>query len=277
MDRDYDALVMGEYRSIAAAHGLSASCTMPDEFVRNKETEAILAFVGSVVAAHRASGKHAPLIGDVGCGNGVTLATLSQAFPELRLVGVEKSDDLRGLAQSRFPAGGPVAVIGGDLRDPAFAGGRRFDAVVCQRVIINLLDPADQRAALDNIVAAVAEGGALLFIEAFSAGLANQNRARDEFGLPPLSPAKHNLYLEEDFFLRSNLTPYQAADWTWPVNFFSTHYYVTRVFHAAMTTGRPFVRNSDFVRFFSNALPAGVGDYSQLRLVALRKSTAERG
>lgn len=272
MDRDYDALVMGEYRSIAAAHGLAASATMPDELVRTKETEAILAFVGSVVAAHRAAGKPAPLIADVGCGNGVTLAMLAEAYPELKLVGIEKSDDLRALAQSRFAAGGKVEVIGGDLRDPAFAAGRRFDAVVCQRVIINLLDPADQRNALDNIVGSVAEGGALLFIEAFTAGLANQNRARAEFTLPPLAPAKHNLYLEEDFFLRSNLVPYQAADWSWPVNFLSTHYYVTRVFHAAMTVGRPFQRNSDFVRFFSNALPPAVGDYSQLRLVALHKT-----
>ncbi len=272
MDRDYDALVMGEYRTIAAAHGLAASATMPDELVRNKETEAILAFVGSVVAAHRAAGKPTPLIADVGCGNGVTLAMLAEAYPELKLVGVEKSDDLRALAQSRFAAGGKVEVIGGDLRDPAFAAGRRFDAVVCQRVIINLLDPADQRTALDNIVGSVAEGGALLFIEAFTAGLANQNRARAELGLAPLAPAKHNLYLEEDFFLRSNLVPYQAADWGWPVNFLSTHYYVTRVFHAAMTVDRPFQRNSDFVRFFSNALPPAVGDYSQLRLVALHKT-----
>ena len=46
--------------------------------------------------------------------------------------------------------------------------------------------------------------------------------------------------------------------------------------HARPTRGAsgwpPVTRNSEFVKFFSNALPPAIGDYSQLRILAFSRS-----
>jgi SAM-dependent methyltransferase len=188
-------------------------------------------------------------------------------------VGVEKTDALRQIAGERVAAlkNPNVSVAPGDIRDAGFAQGRTFDIVLCQRVIINLLDANDQKAALRNIVAAVKPGGAVLFIEAFESGLHKLNIARAEFELPAIPTADHNLYLADDFFSIPELTPYESEGWRIPENALSTHYYVSRVLHPAILGARPFIRNSEFAKFLSAALPMGIGDYSQLRICAFRK------
>jgi hypothetical protein len=77
--------------------------------------------------------------------------------------------------------------------------------------------------------------------------------------------------LPDDFFQRKDLTPLQLPNFHHPVNELSTHYFVSRVLHDLALSGRPFVRNSNFVRFMSAALPMGIGDYSPLRIYALQK------
>ena len=267
MKREYDAAVEDHYRQVALEQGLSPRSTMLDDVTRETETQAITAFVASVLS--QTQRPFAVL--DAGCGNGYSLSMLAGRFAGPQFVGVEKSEPLLALARSRFSAGGPVEVWDGDLRDRDFARGRRFDLVICQRVIINLLNIEDQRLALDNLLVACKDGGALLFIEAFKTPLDTLNRARGEFGLPPIPPAHHNLLLADDFFARADLQPFAAPDWTVPANFLSTHYFVTRVFHAAMLGERPLVRNSEFVAFFSRALPQSIGDYAPLKLCAFRK------
>jgi SAM-dependent methyltransferase len=274
----YDEIVQRHYDKVAATAGSSPASTMPDEVVRAKETACILDFVSEAIRAHRfgrsTNGQNARraadeslLIVDVGCGNGYSLSQLKSAIPEHRYLGIEYNDKLRAIAASR------ISAIAGDLRDAKSIDLKpgSADIVICQRVIINIMDEADQRRALDNIVSLAAPGAALLFIESFAAGLRNLNEARQEFDLPPLPPAEHNLLLPDDFFQRKDLTPLQLPNFHHPANELSTHYFVSRVLHDLALSGRPFVRNSNFVRFMSAALPMGIGDYSPLRIYALQK------
>ncbi|MGI8401544.1 MAG: class I SAM-dependent methyltransferase [Gemmatimonadaceae bacterium] len=275
--RAYDKEIEQHYRKIALDFGLSATSTMADEITRGLETKAILDFVRVALAARTEEARLRPAtIIDVGCGNGYTLERLLERFPGQRFLGVEKSDELRALASSRFRQGGSVTIIAGDVRNPQFAQPDSADIIICQRVLINLLEYEDQKRALDNIVNVLhgkpdgGAGGKCLFIEAFSQYLLKLNEARAEFELPPIPPAHHNLYLPDDFFLmpqlRSFVTPAIA-----PANFLSTHYYVTRVLHPVVTANEAVKRNSEFVRFFSDALKPNVGDYSPLRLCSFEK------
>ena len=125
--------------------------------------------------------------------------------------------------------------------------------------------------ALRNLINVVHPGGTLLFIEAFSSALAKLNEARAEFELSPIPPAHHNLYLDDDFFEIDELKPL-GNNQLQPVNFLSTHYFVTRVLHPLHLGDRPLKRNSEFVRFFSQALKENVGDYSPLKLHMFEKS-----
>jgi len=268
MIRDYDKTIREHYSGVAKQSGLSSTSTMADETVRAMETEAIQGFVEASLARVRAAdpARRATIM-DVGCGNGYTLSRLAERFPDQDLAGVEQSDDLRALAQSRFEQLPGVRLMAGDIRDPNFAGGVQADVVLCQRVIINLLSLEDQKLALSNILGAARPGGALLFIECFTSALDRLNEARFEFGLEPVPPAHHNLYLPDDFFQDPRLRPLRAQGLAEP-NFLSTHYYVTRVLHPVFSPkDKPFKRNSEFVRFFTGALRQNVGDYSPLKLL----------
>jgi SAM-dependent methyltransferase len=277
-EQNYDEVIIEHYRKAAEKEGLGSNSTMADAITREKETRAIIEFVGDDLN-RRERGKlgDPATIMDIGCGNGYSLEVLSKLFPENVFVGIEKSDDLRALALSRFKEVENVSIIEGDIRDRDFAKGAAADILICQRVLINLLNVEDQKTALNNIIGVVrlAEeggiGGALLFIEAFASSLATLNIARDEFDIPPMKPAHHNLYLEDGFFETEQLSPYPSGERLSPPNFLSTHYFVTRVLHPIFTKDKEFKRNSEFVRFFTQSLKENVGDYSPLRLCLFEK------
>ncbi len=277
-ERQYDAVIAEHYRRVAEDCGLSGTSTMADEITRGLESEAITHFVSTALKEYLDAGGTGPAtIMDVGCGNGYTLERLVETFPDHRFIGVEHSRELRALASSRFRQHEKVTVVAGDIRTPAFARPDSADVLICQRVLINLLDLRDQRAAMDNIISVLstpARGrapGKCIFIEGFSSFLATLNEARAEFDLPAIPPAPHNLYLPENFFDTPRLRAVDAGSIP-PPNFLSTHYYVTRVLHPCLTTNKPFKRNSAFVAFFSEALKKNVGDFSPVRLQVFERA-----
>jgi len=279
MKKEYDNLIKEHYESVAKKEGLSWSSTMADEITRKTETYAIRSFIDAVVGLYREKpGTGDGLnIADIGCGNGYTLGVLAESYPQIRFVGVEMSDDLRELAAKRFDEGSyqNVELFAGDIRNNNFSGGRTFDGIICQRVLINLLAREDQKMALKNILSVVKNGGYLLFLEAFQSSLSRLNKARKEFNLDEIPSAYHNLYLTDDFFDIEALKPFESAQWDIPPNVLSTHYYVSRVLFPLLLGERPFKRNSEFVKFFSQALPPAIGDYSQLRIIPFTKCVAD--
>jgi SAM-dependent methyltransferase len=270
IEKNYDEIINQHYRQVAKQEGLKPTSTMADTITREKETKSLLDYVGHYLAGRKED--YPAQILDVGCGNGYTLEMLSSQFPTAQFIGVEKSDELRALAESRFQKQDNIKIIAGDIRNKNFVNGQLVDILICQRVLINLLDKNDQKNALENLIQAVKKptpprpGGMLIFFEAFSAALENLNLARDEIGLDPINPAHHNLYLDEGFFDHPGLTPYSSKEKFAPPNFLSTHYFVTRVLHPIYLQDRPFKRNSEFVKFFSGALKENTGDYSPLKL-----------
>lgn len=273
MNRTYDEAISQHYAKVAQEQGLSPNSTMADDITRGKETDAIRTFVGEAIAA---KGGGSLTIADVGCGNGYTLSVLNEAFPGQTFVGFEPSSDLRDLAASRFEGADNVTIKHGDIREANFAGGLKADIVIVQRVIINILDLADQTTALQNIVQVAkdpegADAGWLLFIEAFKSSLDKLNEAREEFDLSAIPEAHHNLYLQDGFFECDALGTLTFDQPILEQEFLSTHYFVTRVLHpVTLPDDKGFKRNSEFVRFFSSALKNS-GDYSPLKLKLFKR------
>lgn len=272
--RDYDQVILSHYREVAEESGLDPASTMADQRTRQLETDLICDFVALSIDRHRRAGTRDEDIQlmDVGCGNGYTLSVLSERFPKLNFVGFEYTPELRKIANSRFP-NGSVRVSEADIRDPDFTRGVKAHIVICQRVLINLLDGSDQAAALTHIVESTEVGSCLLFIECFQSGLHCLNEARAEFDLPPLPTAHHNLYLSDQFFShRADLRSLESESARIPANFLSTHYFVSRVFHPVLLGNREMKRNSHWVNFFSRALVQAVGNYSPVRAAAFERS-----
>ena len=261
----YDIDIKEHYDKVALSHKESPSSTMEDLIIRRKETD----FIINIINEYSKTQNVEPIsILEVGCGNGYTLSMLASQFSHFTYEGIEFNDSLRSLANERLNQHN-IKVNKGDIRDLSTLSTKKFDILVCQRVIINLLDSADQKQALQNLITLVKKGGLLVFIESFNSGLNNLNDAREEFALKRIPPAHHNLYLEDDFFVHPNLKPFAL----FKANLLSTHYFVSRVLHelALITNSSPFTRNSHFVSFLSEALPESVGNYSPLQFLSFIK------
>ena len=156
MKCEHDETIDPHYKDGAKEHGLSSTSTISDEIAQAQETHAISQFVGESLRLRQAEGSNDPAtIMNVGCGNGYTLEKLVSQYPNQRYVGIEKSHELRRSALSRFHGNERVEIFEGDIRDRDFAKGNTADILICQRVIINLLNIEDQKHALNNIVAIV--------------------------------------------------------------------------------------------------------------------------
>lgn len=264
----YEARITGYYRDQAAQSGLAATTTMPDEIVIESEVAAILRFADK---AARESGIHRVL--EVGCGNGHLAAEIDKAFgARFQYRGIDLTPEMIALARSRslpcdFREGSILAL---DLEDGS------IDLVISERVVINILDPEAQVAAIRELARVTRRGALLVLIEGFKEGLANLNRARADFLLDPIpEPSVNNWFTEERWarMLDAGFSELSDAelDGLAPTNFLSSHYFMTRFVHDAIRPEGGKVRNTEFARFFAHALPP-VGDYSPLRIKYLRRS-----
>ena len=274
---NYDQLILEHYQKVAQSSGLGPESTMMDSRTRELETKLLAHFFINAVKHFEVIGRKADslIVADFGCGNGYTLNALSSIDSRPSFIGYEFSPDLRAIARERFKDG-RVDIRPVDIRNRETIGPELIDISITQRVIVNLLNKDDQAVARNNLIQATSTDGMLIFIECFQSGLENLNAARLEFGLDPIPPAHHNLYLADDFFEHDGLIPHK--DFT-PENhkkFLSTHYYVSRVLHELVLDQRPFVRNSHFVNFMSQSLLQNVGDFSPIRANIFCKSKSTK-
>ncbi len=239
---------------------------MLDQTTRSRELAAILSCVQHVLTLGQ-PGRVRLL--DVGCGNGLALASLRHRFPALALGGVDYTPDMVDLARERrLP---DCEIRQGDVRELA-VDDATFDIVVSERCLINIVDAEGQRRALHEIHRVLRPGGHLIMIEAFVAGATNLNRARAELGLDPLEPPTFNRWLDEGELHSWLEGRFDEVGLDEPTslptrNFLSSHYFVSRVVYPALTT-REVLYNTEFVRFFDFLPPRG--DYSPIRLYLLR-------
>ncbi len=91
---------------------------------------------------------------DVGCGEGSLLAALAAAHPGAALAGVEISENAVALAKRGLP-GADVSAL--DVSTARL--NKAFDLVVCADVVEHI---ADDQAALNNMAAMTASGGAVV-------------------------------------------------------------------------------------------------------------------
>ena len=264
---NYDQAILAHYKSVAETCASSDSCTMDDSTTRDLETSFIIGAVSSEMNSKKRTS--ALRLADFGCGNGYSLAKLAENFPDIHYEGFEFSPELRSLANKKKDL--PCSVKHCDIRDRSTLPSH-IDIVLCQRVLINLLDSDDQRKALLNIVNSLSPGGIFISIEAFQSNLDYLNKCRSELNLDTIPVAHHNKYLHDNFFQIDALSPLSDEN---EVNLLSTHYFITRVLHdvALRATQAPFCRNSLFVKFFDMALPLGVGEFSPLKCNVFRKNS----
>ena len=127
---------------------------------------------------------------EVGCGNGFLTNILMQhvahvdAFDYAENM-VDRAKSHYGEKNNRF--------FHDNLLSPANWQGP-YDSIVCVRVLINLRDFEEQKAAVENMRKALKPGGRLLLLEGYRDGFEELNRLRVAAGMEPLVPASINFY-----------------------------------------------------------------------------------
>ncbi len=258
----YDEVIKEHYKVQAAKHKDSALSTMEDPITRQKEVTIIENFFQLPQVAAKTK-----QVLEIGCGNGYTLNILSPKFSNYNFTGLDFSEDLLEIARSRNLKG--VEFLQGDARKLSFKD-ESFDVIYTERCIINLLSWDEQQLALTEMHRILRKGGYLLFMESFTEGYNNLNKARNELGLDSIPMPHHNLYFEKDLFEPFIASKFEVIEEnTIPRNFLSSHYFTARVLHPLLTKGDPFLKNTEFVKFFSFLPPSGC--YSPIEAYILKK------
>ena len=264
-----DEVILEHYKVQAAKHKDSALSTMEDPITRQKEVDLIRNFFNlpSIQTKTRD-------VLEIGCGNGYTLNLLQPQFKSFNFTGLDFSEDLLAIARERNLDS--VKFVQGDVRKLQFKD-ESFDVVYTERCIINLLSWEEQQLALNEMHRVLRKGGYLFFMESFTEGYDNLNKARNELGLDSIPMPHHNLYFEKEVFEPFVRTKFEILfanelggnGTEVPRNFLSSHYFTARVLHPLLTKGDPFMKNTELVKFFSFLPPSGC--YSPIEAYILKK------
>lgn len=205
---------------------------------------------------------------DVGCGNGFASAEFVRRR-NVSCLGLDSSAEMIANAQARWKRE-PIAVRRRlsfsvtDVRDLATTVKGRFDIIISQRCLINLVGWSDQQRAISSISRVLRRGGRLLLLEGTLQGLARLNELRRVVGLPAILVVWHNRFLDERQLLRAVRPSFrlEAVD-----HFASTYMLLSRVVQPALTK-HP--RYDAPINAVAARLPAA-GDFSYLRLFIFRR------
>ena len=261
-----DEIILKHYEKVAQSQGLSSSSSIQDPFIRDAEIEF---FLKSLKLYGVKKGRYNFSVLDIGCGNGILLSKIREKFPNLELHGMEFSPDLLNLANSRGLNN--VDFYRGDARD-ANDFSKKFDVIISERSVINILDAKEQKIALYNIADSLYDNGMYFQSESYFEPLVNLNRARREMQLKNIEPSIHNRFLREFNVLA--LRDHKGMDEIesiMPKNYLSSHFFVSRVLHQLIRPEGGKVKYSHLVNFMVEGFGPAIGNYSPILFRSFQK------
>lgn len=181
----------------------------------------------AAIAQHISDGMR---ILEIGCGNGITAIELARRYD----VNVEAIDFSEEMIKAAWELASTVSLKGtinfhaGDIRAlPEFKN--KFDAIITERVLINLSSWEEQSKAIRDIVAHLNPGGRYLMCENSQDGLDSINDMREDAGLIRIAPPWHNKYFREKDL---NALEIQGVELVDVICYSSTYYFLSRVVNA---------------------------------------------
>jgi len=261
----YEDIVKTHYLGQVSEKGLNPESTMPDHFVRKKEIQIILETLATF-------NKKSIKILEIGCGNGVLLNELYKNN-YTSVTGIDFLEEFVKLSKSRNL---PYNIEVGDVRSLKFDSDS-YDVVIAERVIINLLDQEHQNKAFSEVRRVLKKQGHFIMFEALEDAWINSNNAREELGLSKIPMASQNRWFKDgelDKFINKRFEIIKEINGhkLQPANVLSSHYFMTRVVHAALTNSlkdNVKMRNTHFSKFFSELLPPQ-GNYAPVQFYCLK-------
>jgi len=130
---------------------------------------------------------------DLGCGNGYTTNKIKNSVK--KITGIDFSPEMINRAKTEVGEDENCKFLAGDARN--FQLNEKFDVIITQRCLINILDYNKQKEALINIHKHLKSGGLFLMFEGAAEGKKNLNKIRNKFGLENIPKVEYNLDFKE--------------------------------------------------------------------------------
>lgn len=238
--------------------------TAPDTYYRQLEIRRIAEYL-----------KDGTRILDVGCGNGFSTIKFAEHLPRSIFVGLDYSKDLIHFAKKNLASQKPgvrerLEFIEGDilaLGKNAELRNEKFDYIVSERCLINLLNWEQQRQALLSLKKYLKKNGRIILCENTQEGLARLNELRQAADLPDIKVRWHNYYMPQQKFLRFAKENFIVEEVN---NIGSLYYIISRVVYAklcALKNQEPKYMHP--INQIASSLPS-LGEYSPNYIFLLR-------
>ncbi len=244
----------------AKEHGVSHKSSWEDYFCMHMEIETINKFLS----------KNETVL-DIGCGNGIGTIELASRR-SIKIKGIDYSGEMIDAAQEllnerKAAIKSKVFFSEGDILNLKEKK-NFYNKTVTRRVLINLGTFKNQIRAAREVHGILKPKGIFLMLEATRGGLEKINALRKEFGLDKLKQPWHNLYIDEDAFIKGISDFFKVVD---ILNFSSTYYIGSRVIQPFVKklSNQPTSYLSEINRLFAQ-LPS-YGDYGIQKLFILKK------
>jgi len=210
---------------------------------------------------------------DLGCGDGHATVNVAAAFPTLRFIGIDWSDDMLTLARQRCTAHSGLAermsFRQGDMRRVSdVLKGKKFEVFLTSRSLINLMYSEEQYRAIEQIAEHLKPGGYYFGIENFMQGQNNFNALRVAMGLPEIPVRWHNHFFDEQEYIARTAKHFDSLEFE---SFLSSYYLATRVIYSAGC--HLMGEEPDYfhpIHRTAGRLPP-IGDFCPIRLVRMRR------
>ena len=258
MNNFYDKTINEHYNKVAIKFKKSKLSTMNDIYVRNEETKFIL--------NHIKGSKKKLKILDIGCGNGYTLSQIVK-LKKHSLFGMENNISLYNISYSRLKK--DVEISHGDIRTQKKNFFKKFDLIILQRVLINILNKSHQKKSLSNVLKYLKKNGKLIVIECFDSGLKRLNHLRLKHGLNSIKPKFHNKYLDEKLFKINSLKKIDENNSNLSKHFFNSRF--LDEIYLKSKKKKKFAFNSKFTKDLDQIILGLNDNYSHLQILLFKK------
>lgn len=235
--------------------------TVPDKFLKELEIKNILKYIPDKCNK----------IVDLGCGNGFSTIEFAKQ-KNSDFTGIDYAENMieqanKALKKNQRRLKGKVNFITGDILDLSFLPADKFDAVITDRCLINLVSLSDQKKAIGQIEKILKKKGKYIMCEDTQAGLNKINELRKLSGLSIIPNHWHNIYLNEERIIPYIKRYFNILEVD---NFSSLYYIASRIFNAisAKNISKPDYLSE--INRVASILPS-VGDFSPLKIFYLEK------
>lgn len=212
----------------ADSFGESQLATAPDVYYRDLEIDRIMSYL-----------RDGKKVLDIGCGNGYSTFLFAKKFPKMKIVGMDYSEKMIKMAASALKKqkkalAKRISFCVGDVlklsKDASGLG--KFDLIVSERCLINLLNWDEQKKALLEMKKMLKPKGMIILCENTQEGLGRLNQLRKTCGLHAIEVRWHNFYMPEKKLLDFAKKHFKVLDVN---NIGSLYYIISRVVYAKLS------------------------------------------